>query len=244
MFHILLNSGGMDTLLLAHLISRRYGDSAEVMSVFADYDQRYQQKEWVSAQLIAGQYDHPIVATACAPIAQYEHSTGIVPFRNAELLLAAAQFGREDYTNVLYMGVLAHEVNSDKSRQFLWHMEYAMNISHKAQYWTAGKIYRISTPMRCLTKTEAVRDYLAHSGDEDLLLATVSCYSDTLTPCGHCSSCFKRWVALANNGLTQHFLQDPWDLYTPRDLQEKMRGYHSKRADEIRDAYLTLGIVL
>jgi 7-cyano-7-deazaguanine synthase len=246
--HIMLNSGGMDSLLVHHNVFRRniggsipgirtlFHSEDTFVSVFADYDQSYSEKERLAARAIATAYGIPLVVATCAPLALYEHISGIVPFRNAELLLAAAQEGATGVTNVMYMGVLAHEVNSDKSRAFLRHMKGVLNVSHRAQYWTEGKRYTMRTPLRRMTKTEAVANYLATGGSKSLLLRTVSCYSPTELPCGRCASCFKRWVALINNDLTQDFLEDPGTMYSQGELKTKLKGYSRGRRNEILSA--------
>jgi len=56
-----------------------------------------------------------------------------------------------------------------------------------------------------MTKIDIVRWYLDNVGDVGLLLRTVSCYrpdeSEDCCYCGACPSCFRKWIALRENGI-------------------------------------------
>jgi 7-cyano-7-deazaguanine synthase len=187
MSKVLLSSGGMDSFLLAMEPEVR-----GAKHVFVDIGQAYVDKELRSAANVAEAAGAELIYMSGARFAQYEHKpTGIIPFRNAELLLCAAQHG-----DTIYFGVIGDEVNSDKSPQFVAAMEGVLRISHRKQYWTFGRDFDILTPFRGLSKTELVKRYLERGGDLHKLTQTVSCYDGGDMHCGQCSSCFKRWVAL------------------------------------------------
>ena len=198
---VLLSSGGMDSYLLAC-----EPELAGAKHVFVDIGQAYIDKELRSAANVAGMAGAELVYMQGARFARYEHKpTGIIPFRNAELLLCAAQHGDE-----IYFGVIGDEVNSDKSERFCDAMEAVLCISHKRQYWTDGRGFAIHTPFRGMSKTELVKRYLERDGDMHKLTQTVSCYDGGDMHCGQCSSCFKRWVALTTaTGQDAASLQ-PW----------------------------------
>lgn len=224
MSKVILSSGGMDTYLLAHLESMR-----DAVHVFVDVGHRYADHELQAAKVLAQYVDAPFHYVRGSNFAQYEHSSGIIPFRNAELILNAAQFGTK-----IYMGVIADEINSDKSIEFLEAMQEVLNISHRRQYWTEGKTFTLHTPLRAVTKAEAIREYLDKGNLLSTLLESVSCYSST-RHCGQCASCFKRWVALTvatRQDFSDHFAKHPGNYARSLD----MRTYTDRRRSEIEDA--------
>jgi 7-cyano-7-deazaguanine synthase len=228
---VLLSSGGMDSFLLAC-----EPELEGAVHVFVDIGQKYLVKERDAAYKVALSVRAPLHEVKATQIAQYEHSSGIIPFRNAEMLLCAAQYGTE-----LYMGVIADEINSDKSVEFCNSVERVLNISHRAQYWTEGKKFSINTPFRMVTKSELVRRYLGRGGSLGALLNTVSCYSATDKHCGRCGSCFKRWVALVNvlqenQWETLGFMENPYHWKTRQQWQSAMYDYTPSRSDEVISA--------
>lgn len=220
MKHVILNSGGMDSALMMYYLRRSVG-AENLLSVFVSVKQKYEKKESCSAANLASRMGIEHVRMQGGHIANFEHSSGIIPFRNAELILNAAQYGDD-----LYIGVLKDEVNSDKSEEFLSAMVRVLDISHTAQYWTNGRKFRIHTPLKNATKTHHLADVYANGSQKEWLaiLNTVSCYSDTRTHCGACPSCFKRWVALATvTGKLQveEYAKEPWLYMTAEDVQNK-----------------------
>jgi 7-cyano-7-deazaguanine synthase len=228
---VLLSSGGMDSFLLAN-----EPELAGAVHVFVDIGQKYLIKEEHSAKNVAHNAGSILEVVKATQIAEYEHSSGIIPFRNAEMLLCAAQYGTE-----LYFGVIADEINSDKSVEFCAAIEAVLNISHRPQYWTEGKQFTVHTPFRNMTKSHLAERYLIRGGSLQMLLNTVSCYSATDAHCGRCASCFKRWVALVNVTQTNSwadwgFLENPY-AWKPRNSWVNIaHGYTQNRANEIMSA--------
>jgi 7-cyano-7-deazaguanine synthase in queuosine biosynthesis len=67
----------------------------------------------------------------------------------------------------------------------------------------------ILNPLQNLTKTQAVALWKKRGISTDLLLESRSCYGRKLRPCGHCAACVKRFIALKNNDIEEHYLSDP-----------------------------------
>lgn len=232
---VLLSSGGMDSFLLAHTPELK-----GAVHVFVNVGQKYYKKEYPAAMFVAESCGATLHYVRASNFAQYEHSSGIIPLRNAELILNAAQFG-----NHIYLGVIADEVNSDKSPEFLAAMKQVLDISNRAQYWTEGTEYELLTPYRNTTKSQLVEQYLANGGDLQTLLKSVSCYSATDEHCGQCSSCFKRWVALTNatgNPDVQRFIVHPKHMMTREQWADKLRGYPVDRVREVMTALDIAGV--
>lgn len=231
---VLLSSGGMDSWLLAH-----EPELKGAIHVFVDIGQKYVEKE-LSASMGLSQELGAIFEFVRGPdLAQYEHSSGIIPFRNAQMIMLAALYGEH-----IYFGVIADEINSDKSEEFCVATESVLNISHRKQYWTEGKQYEIRTPFRNFTKTQLVQRYHDNGGSLPKLLTSVSCYDAGAEHCGQCASCFKRWVALVNVSKRNDwqewgFVKNPYVWKPEEEWNEKLKAYSGQRASEILDAFAT-----
>jgi 7-cyano-7-deazaguanine synthase len=231
---VILSSGGMDSWLLAH-----EPELKGAVHVFVDIGQKYKAKESAASHALAQELGSDWEPVQGPDLGQYEHSTGIIPFRNAQMLLLAGLYGEK-----IYFGVIADEINSDKSVEFVRAIQDTMNISHRAQYWTHGKNYEILTPFRQYTKSDLVRRFLTNGGSLDRLLTSVSCYDAGEKHCGRCASCFKRWVALVNatnrdDWQQWGFAQHPYTWKTRDEWYAKMNDYSEERAGEIYGAFIT-----
>lgn len=228
--NVLLSSGGMDSLLVGSLLK-----GTNTVHIFCDVGQKYLAKEYHAAIDVATICNAPLYQVQASAFADFENEdSGIIPFRNAELILNGAQYG-----NNIYLGVLADEINSDKSPEFFDAITSVLNISHRKQYWTVGEEFKIVLPLKDKSKTKAVCEYLENGSIADLL-KTVSCYNDTEKHCGRCSSCFKRWVALTNatkTSFSHHFLQDPATWKTKEEWEKKFDSYSVSRVAEIVSAF-------
>lgn len=230
---VTLFSGGMDSFLVWALHDRT------CLNLFVDIGHKYARKELDTCSTIANMIgaDFQLACMKGAQIGKYElPDSGIIPFRNAELVLCAAQ-----HSPIIYMGVTAHEINSDKSPTFMKYMEYLLDESYKGQYWNNNqpRHHRVTSPLRDRTKAQLVAQYLETGDPVEWLLATVSCYDAGRGHCGACPSCFKRWVALKINGLQDSFKRDPRYFGEEQGILDKCTDgtYHPERAEEILKAY-------
>lgn len=226
MTKVILNSGGMDSFFVATEVP-------DAVHVFVNIGQKYAAKELRAARNIAAFVGAPLYEIVGAQIGRYEHESGIIPLRNAELILCAGQFGED-----IYLGILENEVNSDKSPEFLRAMEQVMTISCRPQYWSDGRTFRLHTPLGTRSKVELAKGLRGLPGHWAAMLRTVSCYAATDQHCGECPSCFKRWVALTVASGEDHggmFLKHPGKW---KPLEHWLnQGYPHKRISEIVEAY-------
>ena len=231
MTKVILNSGGMDSFFVALEVPH-----AE--HVFVDIGQKYVEKELRAARKLAYYVGAKLHEVKGAQIGQYEHERGIIPLRNAELILCAGQFGED-----IYLGILENEVNSDKSPEFLRAMEKVMNISCRAQYWSNGRTFAIHTPLGTRSKVELAMGIRNMPSAWAHMLATVSCYAAGDRHCGECPSCFKRWVALtvaSGEDYAPMFVKHPGKWKPLAHWQAQ--GYADKRIGEIEQAYAIAGL--
>lgn len=232
-----LNSGGMDSFLAWSLESQKASWPAAPHNVFVNIGHNYAAREREALLSLAHHNARFQWIEVEGPrIGQLETPSGIIPNRNAELILAASTAG---YSNIM-LGILHGEINSDKAPEFLGAMQTMLDITWRQQYWNAApRLHRVWSPIRHLTKTELVAAYGKSGGSVHALLATVSCYAGTELHCGQCASCFKRWVALANNGVTQPWEEHPltWDEVSSIQRKAQDGTYDARRAAEVNAAF-------
>ena len=213
---VVLASGGMDSYLTWALFAQ------EAPNIFVDIDQPYYGKEHRALQAIAKFWEGAFRFVAAPGPSMREHvlPSGIIPMRNAELIIAASHYGDH-----ILLGVLADEINSDKSPEFMAAITAVLNISWWKQYWNQdirARVFNAYSPIRPYTKARAVAEYMDRRLPVEPLFATVSCYNGSMAMhCGACPSCYKRWVALKLNGLMQPFAADPRDYMERNGIIQK-----------------------
>ena len=121
------------------------------------------------------------------------------PFLPARNLLLAT-LGAQRYSSICIGGVRGDQVE-DKSP--IAYAEMSLLLTKQSR-----KQVTVFSPFWSLTKTQLVAWYLDQGYPVELLHDSVSCYRaemDSLQ-CGNCGSCFRKWVALANNGIDPGFI--------------------------------------
>ena len=100
------------------------------------------------------------------------------------------------------------------------------------------------SPFFEMTKTDMVSWYINRGEDPKLLLATRSCFGILHDPCGKCGACFRRWVALTNNGLEEEYVYPITEWEGIPHYIEKMKAgqYDPKRTEETFRALRRAGI--
>ena len=193
---VILLSGGLDSMISYRLWYPRS------LPVFVNTGAVYTGWDYQCAMEIAGRQ----LELLHAPILQ-EQPSGAVPHRNALLLaLVAAKY---DATEI---------VVSAPRGELIWDQQPAF---HRGMEKVLRGV-KIRNPLQDLTKTQAVGEYRAwhkkHRIPYEIPL-TRSCYSNRQEQCGNCAACFKRWVSLTNNGLSEAYDVDP-----RRYAERVMRG--------------------
>ncbi len=221
-----LISGGLDSFVLWYLFCR------DAKNVFVMINHKYQKKELkIVKELNECIPNFNLIIHKGSDIGKFEdEKSGIIPNRNAELILSASEYG-----NHIYMGVLKNEINSDKSPEFIKAMTEVLDISNKKQYWTEGTKFKILTPTKKYTKTQLIQKYLKEGGNPELLNKTVSCYHSKYRQCGQCPSCFKRFIAYINNDLKFESKNNPIEWAEKNGIFKKCFDgtYNKERSNEI-----------
>jgi len=118
------------------------------------------------------------------------------------------------YGETIWLGSVSGDRSFDKDEIFYNHMETLLNHMWQEQHWTEERKFTVSSPFKDRTKTDLVEEYLIKGGSTQSLLHSYSCYEGEQQHCGHCKACFRKWVALENNGIVtddQYWKEVPWD---------------------------------
>lgn len=224
---VLLFSGGLDSLTIAKVLEPDVLLHAPMNSPFT-----LNEREAVDGLLLGGHIsrDAYVDASGVFDLSRFDNRHDrIVPNRNAYLAMLGSHYGEN-----IVLGVVAGEARStDKDEEFCCRMEDLLNhIWKQPAKWCEPHTFNVEIPFVNVTKTELVRRYLVKGGDPQGLLISYSCYNGGLGHCGHCTACFRKWVALELNRIwipRSYFRQDPWTYPTiaekmPLILKHEFRG--------------------
>ena len=176
MLMILLASGGLDSF-----IAWNYLNKPKIL--FVDYGQKYINIERNAITKLYHDFEFVKLDGICAL-----EDKIFVPARN----LMLATLGLR-YSTYIAFGGVKDEICKDKSPLAFKLMSNILSKFNERQV-------TVFSPIWHMTKTDAVK-YFIDNFDKELLKDTVSCYSEKI--CNSCESCFRRFVALASNGLIE-----------------------------------------
>ena len=198
---IVLVSGGMDSCVTA-AIART--ESRSLAFLHTNYGQRTEKRELqaflelavhykINEQLIIdlthlGQIGGSCLTDLDIPIPDAnletdEIPTSYVPFRNANILSAAASWAEVINAKVIYIGAVEEDSSGypDCRRSFYDAFEKTI-----AEGTKPGTDLKIETPLIHLNKSEIIKKGLELHAPLEL---TWSCYKNNDVPCGICDSC-------------------------------------------------------
>ena len=221
---VLLYSGGMDSLIINYLMKP---DVLLNISMNSAYDARERES------FPDGEY---VFLDNVIDLGRYERDDAIIPNRNAHLVLLASHYGE-----TIWLGSVSGDRSFDKDELFYSHMETLLNHMWQSQHWTEERRFTISSPFKDITKTRLVQEYLYSGGKSESLFESYSCYEGEELHCGHCKACFRKWVALENNGLitgVEYWQKVPWEAPWLEEvlLQIFNGGYRGLEDTDIIDA--------
>ena len=199
-----LLSGGLDSAIAWVYAKKLFQENATAL--FVDYGQPYVEKEKKAITKIAPDCVS-IKVPLCGvfdlmPTPQKQEVYG----RNLLLAFYGAQLAPNVWLSSLYT-----EMNStavpDKRPEFFEGASNLLSLVLENKYPNTGVV--LTSPFRDITKSELIRLALTDLGlTPDFLLSTVSCYEPSpqnSNHCGACSTCFKRWIAMTNNGIEEQY---------------------------------------
>ena len=227
---VLLYSGGMDSLIIDHLLKP---DILLNISMNSAYDERERES---FPESVYEEGKEIIFLNDVINLRQYERDDAIIPNRNAHLVLLASHYGE-----TIWLGSVYGDRSFDKDQAFYDYMALLLDHMWAEQHWTEERNFKISSPFKNKTKTQLVLEFLEMDGTEEDLLRSYSCYEGDEKHCGHCKACFRKWVALENNAIITsdgYFKENPWDAPWLDEvlLQIFNGGYRGREDQDIVDA--------
>lgn len=243
---VLLFSGGMDSLAAAWLLR------PDVL-LFLPHGQRYEAAERTALRLLEQRGCLPpgpqLIVNKSLSLGSFERDDAIIPLRNMLFACIAAQYGE-----TILIGAMDGDRSLDKSPEFFKQASQLLSYLYAPQHWCEPRTVVIESPFVHDTKTTVVRRYLEAGYSADALLTSLSCYeqgadaSRYFKACGTCKPCFRKWVALRNNGVEfpyGYFMRDPWTAEWLPDVMSKVRvGMYRGREDaEWMQALSSVGVV-
>jgi 7-cyano-7-deazaguanine synthase in queuosine biosynthesis len=226
---ILLYSAGLDSQPAWHYLGKP-------PAVYFDIRHKYRAQEIATVQELSQRCGIDLTVSREIDLSRWEPADDpIIPLRNIHLALHAAH--RAD---VIWCVGVKGDHTHDKSPDAFRRISAFLSDF-------AGRPIRVDSPFWDMTKTDIVRWYLNEGLPLDDLLATFSCLSPgaAMVHCGACPSCLRRWIALANNGLTGTFAANPWEwdrIQTYYLAAMRDGTYPAHRAEEFHAALATVGI--
>lgn len=193
---IQLFSGGVDSFALWHLLG-------QPAPVYVRLGHKYEAAELQTIERLQQSVPALRVRVVDGPqVGKTEQRDGHIPHRNLLLVTTVAALYQPD---VVYLGALRGETSRDKSRHFLGQATRLLSFAEHAPL-------RVEAPARGWTKTQLVRRFLRDFPQQvEALGVTRSCYAASDLPCGRCMACFRRWVAMSNNGIQEEYETNPWE---------------------------------
>jgi 7-cyano-7-deazaguanine synthase len=214
---VVLLSGGLDSCVTATIAARDH----DLALLHANYGQRTERRELRAFREIADHYGvpeerrlvldqrhlaqiggstltQPGIAVPAADLSSTDIPATYVPFRNANLLAAAASWAEVLGAGAIFAGAVEEDSSGypDCRRAFYDAFETAIEAGTRPETHI-----RIITPVIGLRKAEIIK--LGLELDAPLRL-TWSCYYNEDLPCGRCDSC-----ALRARGFEEAGVEDP-----------------------------------
>lgn len=219
---VVLASGGLDSCVTAALAAQEFS----LALLHASYGQRTEDRERQAFLALADHFGIPAQRRLIIDLRHLSDMGGsaltdsrqaipdadldapgipvtYVPFRNANLLAAAASWAEVLGAEAIFVGAVEEDSSGypDCRREFYDAFEGAIDAGTRPE-----TSIRIITPIIALQKGDIVRRGLALGAPLDL---TWSCYRNSDKPCGNCDSCALRERGFAEAGVSDPLLQEP-----------------------------------
>lgn len=182
MSEALLYSGGMDSLIAWYYLDKP-------KTLYVDLGHKYHGKELKAMMLLP---PFPIFVVEATYGRRYEKEDAHIPGRNLLLGMFAAAEGFDKIWLVAQKGEQnipdrSPEFFEDTSRILSFHFEREIQFLNPFPDWY---------------KHDMVKWYIdSNLSMKDLIYGSVSCYTKGDSQCGQCASCWRKYVALAYNGI-------------------------------------------
>jgi len=192
---VLLFSGGLDSYITAKLFNP---DILLYMSIGS----KYADKEIANLRKLDIPQDRLVIDNRLN-LSDVELENSIVPLRNLFFALNGLF-----YRNKVMLAATKGDTTKDKDERFM--KLFNLMAEHLVTEEKDDKTFpwkkdgfkpELTLPIKHLTKTELVGEYLRNGFKPEGIWNTISCYSATQRECGACKTCFRKAVALINNNI-------------------------------------------
>lgn len=224
---ILLYSAGLDSFPAWHYLGKP-------PAVYFDIRHHFREAELECVRELAERCGIDLTVSTALDLSAWD-TRPLIPFRNIYFAMLASNYEAD---TIWCVGVRGDHT-LDKSPDAFARMSEVLSEF-------AGRPIKVDSPFWDMTKTDIVRWYVEAGLPVRDLLDTLSCFepSGRRVHCGRCSSCLRRWVALANNRITGEFTANPWEWervqsYYLRAMRDGT--YPEHRAEEFFAALKTVG---
>ncbi len=213
---ILLFSGGLDSYIAYFYLQKP-------TCLFIDLKHKYAEVEKRTVcRLQPYMGNSIIIEDHVLNLSKWEQEDSIIPLRNIYMAMIATNYG----DNIWVIGVEGDYVH-DKS---------PLAFEKMSMFLTSfcERPIKIDSPFWNMTKTEHVAWYVQNGYSISELLKTYSCFDPDGIHCGHCPSCFRRWIAMFNNDIQEQYKKNPLDWPMIPEYIERMKNgrYSRRRAEE------------
>lgn len=193
---IMLFSGGLDSLAAWRLLGKP-------KAIYFAIGHKAEASELGRILAIQRGLGLDIVIDKSLDIGKYEMSNRYIPYRNLFFIMRAALYA----PNVIINQIA--EWAPDKNKRFYRKTESLLNEIGRGKFQGIDRKVKIWSPFSGMTKTELIREYGKHWPIETLTELTISCYNPGCLPCGQCTSCVSRHVAMLNNRVRERYQTEP-----------------------------------
>lgn len=218
--NILLFSGGLDSYVAYFYLNKP-------TCLYIDIKHKYAKIEKETIHKLEEFMDQPVsIEDNILNLSKWEREDAIIPLRNIYMSMIATNYG----DNIWLAGVEGDYTHDKNPIAFKKMSEF---LSHSCE-----RKIKVDSPFWKMTKTDHVKWYIDNGYSKKNLINTYSCFKNGEIHCGHCPSCFRRWIAFYNNDIVEKYENNPLDWEMIPSYIEKMKNgvYSRKRAEEFFNA--------
>ena len=224
MKEVLLFSGGIDSYIAWKWLGQ---DSVDLMYFDLGTEAAVVERRRVM-RMVPDQWIHRLTIVEDLSLGRFEEEDANLPQRNMFMCMYAANEGYD----TIWLVVQKDEMSiPDRSVQFFYRASEMISF-------LVGRRVDVATPFTDLDKTEMVAWIVNRYGAEEcgVLQRAWGCFHGWVMDgmyihCGDCPACFRKFVALKNNGI------DPGYVLTDRIkrfYREKLFGYSVQRQERMK----------
>ena len=223
---ILLMSGGLDSFCIWRLLG-------QPKAIYFDIENRSGKRELESIIKIREKFKGDIIIESGLKLGKFEFDNGYIPYRNLFFIMYASI-----YSENVVMGQIA-EYAPDKNFEFYRRTEKLLRQIGKGSFQGIDMKPKIYAPFARYTKSQLIKTYVDKFGD-DYLIETTSCYSGCRIPCGKCSACMTRYMAMTISGIHENYQHTPdyadfKKRFSIKDFKVNQIGMYLRRWRELRE---------